>query len=81
MEGYKRIESIIKLRILRNKGIGAFITLFLLNAAGWYTVEPSPFFETGMLVSIVSLIYLLFDYKGYWLKRNTSFNIEYLLNI
>lgn len=81
MEGYKRIESIIKLRILRNKGIGAFIALFLLNVAGWYIVEPSPLFETGMLVSFVSLLYLLFDYKGYWLKRNTSFNIKYLLNI
>ena len=65
MEGYKRIESLIKLRILRNKGISVFIFLFLLNAAGWYAVEPSLLFETGMLVSFVSLLYLLFDYKGY----------------
>jgi hypothetical protein len=65
MEGYKKIESIIKLKMLKNRGIYVFIFLFLLNAAGWYTIEPSVLFEIGMLVSFVSLIYLLFDYKGY----------------
>lgn len=65
MEKYKKIESLIKLRKLRNQGMEALLFLFALNTAGWRVIEPSPLFEIGMLVSFVSLIYLFFDYKGY----------------
>jgi len=65
MEGYKKIESIIRLKALGKRGIVIFAFLFILNAAGWYIIEPSVLYEIGMLVSLVSLIYLIFDYKGY----------------
>lgn len=65
MEGYKKIEALLKLNILKKRGIILFIFLFLLNAAGWILSEPSVLYEIGMLVSLVSMIYLIFDYKGY----------------
>lgn len=64
MEGYKRIESIIKLKMLEKKGLVALFLLFLMNVAGFF-LEPSVLYEIGMLVSLVSMTYLLVDYKGY----------------
>lgn len=64
MEGYKRIESIIKLKMLEKKGLVVLFLLFLMNVAGFF-LEPSVLYEIGMLVSLVSMTYLLVDYKGY----------------
>lgn len=64
MEGYKKIESILMLKEWKTKGMRLLFMMLLLNAAG-FVIEPSVLYEIGMLVSLVSMTYLQFDYKGY----------------
>ena len=65
MEGYKKIEALIKLKKIKEKGIPLFIGLFLLNALAWRYIEPSVLFEIGMFSSLGSLLYFLLDYRGF----------------
>lgn len=65
MEGYKKIEALIKLKKLKKTGIPVLLFLFIVNTLCWFLLEPSVFFEIGMLVSIIGFCYLIFDDKGY----------------
>lgn len=65
MEGYKKLEKIYKLCMLKKVGTIVLYILFLLNAVIYY-ISPSILCEFSMLISLVSMTYLFIDYRGYW---------------
>ena len=60
----KKLKNIIALRMLKEKSLLILFFLFLINVVSFVKTSDI-YYEIGMFISFLCILFFIFDYKGY----------------